>query len=163
VLTRWGLAGLLGFEAILGVYAFTNGSLDHAAMAVVAAAALAWAIVAHARTGTLPRAALAILALVTLARALRQTAFVGAFPPGVLPTFLVPLGFALLLAQRARPAIGVGLVAAARTWFVAWYFLHGSTVLAVANLVGALGAWIWWAEDARVARPEAAEEGTAQP
>lgn len=158
---RWGLAGLLGFEALLAAYTFSNGALDYAAMAVVAAATLAWAIVAHARTGSLPRAALALLAVVTLVRALRQTTLAGVYPAGVMPTFLVPLGFALLLWPRAPPALAVGLVAASRSWFVLGYFLQGVPALTLANVVGALGAWIWWADEALSARPAAAEDDAA--
>ena len=162
---RWGLAGLLGFEGILAAYTLANGALDFAAMALAAMGLLAWALVAHARSGRVPRAALAALAAVTLVRALAQTALVGAYPPGVLPTFLVPLGFALLAWPRVPPAWGVGLVAAARAWFVLWYLLPGATTLALANAVGAAGACAWWAGEALLARPAAADadEGTAQP
>ena len=159
---RWGLAGLLGFEAILLAFTLANGSLEYAAMALVAAGALAWAIVAHARSGAIPRAALALLAVATFLRALAQTARFGAFPPAIAPTYLAPLGFALLLWPRARPALGIGLIAAARTWFVLWYFLNGSTTLTLANAAGAIGAWIWWADEALVARPAAVEESAAQ-
>lgn len=157
----WGLWGLLGFEAILAAYAFANGALDYAAMALVAMVALGWALVATTRGGEVPKGALVLLVVVTLLRALWQTAVAGAFPPGVLPTFLVPVGFALLLLPRASPMLGLGLVAAARTWFIAWYFLRGSTTLALANLVGAVGAWLWLAEAARQVTPAPVEEGPA--
>lgn len=152
---RWGLAGLLAFEAILVVYTFFS---QYTVMALVAIAALGWAIVAHARTGRVPRVALGLLAVVTLWRAAAQTILPGVYVPGVLVTYLVPLGFALLLWPRARPALGVGLVAAARTWFVLWYFLASNPTLALANLVGAAGAWLWWSDAALVAADESAAQ-----
>ena len=132
-------------------------------MALVAMGALAWALVAHARSGRVPRAALALLAVVTLLRALAQTTLVGAYPPGVLPTFLVPLGFALLAWPRLPPAWGLGLVAAARSWFILWYVAADAPPLVLANAVGAAGAWAWWAGEAPPARPEGADDGVAQP
>ena len=160
---HWGLAGLVGFEAILLAYTLANGALEYAAMALACVGVLAWALVAWNASGRIPRAALATLAAVTLVRALWQTAVAGTFPLGVLPTFLVPLGFALLLSPRVPPSIGVGLLAGARSWFVAWYFLGGATTLALANLVGAAGAWAWWASEALAAHPAESEDGVAQP
>lgn len=156
---RWGLAGLLAFEAVLAAYTLAYASYAFAAMALVAAGALAWAWWAHARTGDVPRGALGVLAAVTLLRALAQTPLSGPFPLGVLPTYLVPLGFALLLWRRVPAAWGIGLVAVARSWFVAWYFLRDVPTLVLANAVGAVGAWLWLADAARPPQPAPAEAG----
>lgn len=163
--TRMGVAGLLGFEALLAAYALAIGAVEHAAMATVAAVALMFAYAVHERFGYVPRLALGALAVVTLARAWAQTARFGTYPMGVMPTFLVPLGFALLMIPRAPPAVGVGLVAVARTWFVVWYFLQPSLPLALANVVGAAGAWLWCADEARADRsvPEEAAVERAPP
>ena len=164
VRTRWGLVGLVLFEAILAAYTLANGAWEYGAMALFAAAALLWALAGHAREGTIPKAALAALLAVTLWRAARQTVLAPVFgPAGVWPTWLVPLGFALLLVPGLRPAIGLGAVAAARTWFVLWYVLQGSVTLALANLVGAVGAWLWWSGESAPERPAPADETAPQP
>ena len=145
---RLGLAGLLGFEGILLAFVYARGALDFAAIPVVALVILAF-VMSRALRGEAPSVwALAALAVVTLARAYWQTRS-GNFPNGVLPTYLVPIGFALLAVAARKPdatrlaLVGIALVAIARTWFIAWYFLASNPTLAVANLVAAAGAWVW--------------------
>lgn len=160
---RWGLLGLLGFELTLLTIRLVNGTFDQfSLMAALAAGALVWALIAHARAGAIPRFALMLLVAVTLARALAQTV-PGPAPLGVLPTYFVPLGFALLLVARAPTAWGVGVVAAARSWFVVWYFLIGVPEIAIANVLAAIGMWIWFVGASGGERAAPAEDTTGAP
>lgn len=144
---RWGLLGLLVFEAILLAFTAGSGSYTYAVTAAVGVVALAYASRAQRLTGEIPRVAIIVVALSTFARALLQTAFVG-WPVPNMVSYLVPLGFALLLLPQPKPAAAVALIALARSWFIVWYFLGGSTVLVIANLVGAAAAWYWWSGEA---------------
>jgi membrane protein implicated in regulation of membrane protease activity len=49
-----------------------NGATAYVVMSAAAGAALAWALVAHARTGRIPALAIVVLVLATLVRAYRQ-------------------------------------------------------------------------------------------
>ena len=134
---KWGLAGLLAFEAIIAAYTFGNGTNVFSYMYAIGAVTLAFAIW---RGPT--RWHYGALALVSGYRAFMQTS-AGA-PLGVYPTWLVPIGFAwLAIAPTAMPRFAIAAVALARTWFIVWYFLPGNTIVALANVVGAAGAWLW--------------------
>lgn len=148
---RWGIAGLLAFEAIIAAYTLAGAPLFSAMYFVgVVALALAW------WRGP-QRWHFAALALASLVRAYLQTA--GGAALGIYPTYLVPLGFAwLALAPRAMPGAALSAVALARTWFVLWYLLQGNGLVAAANVLGAAGAWLW--ASAQIS-PEAGGEDAA--
>lgn len=145
---KWGIAGLLAFEAII-VYVTWGGSPFFTAMYLVGAVLLGWLLVRAAQGENPTFPVLLVIALAALVRAILQTRN-PAFPIGVLPTYLVPVGFAMMalaarsLSANARVAlVGIVLVALARSWFVVWYFQRGATLVAFANLLGAAGAWAW--------------------
>ena len=147
---KWGLAGLLAFEAIIAAYTFGGGANVFSAMYAVGAITLALAIWKGPT-----RWHYLVLALASGYRAWLQTA--GGAALGVYPTWLVPLGFAwLAVAPAAMPRFAIASVALARTWFVLWYFLPGAYVIVAANVVGAAGAWLWAAASEREvgARPD---------
>lgn len=158
---RWGLGGLLAFEAILLGFTAMIGAYTFAVTAFAALGALSWALWDYRRTGVVPRAAMAVVAVAALGRALMQTAVGGVWPLGILPTYLVPVGFALLMLPRASPGFAVALIAAARSWFVVYYFVQGPPWLVVANLVAAAGAWAWWAGETFPQRAAPAGEDAA--
>lgn len=139
----WGLAGLLAFEAIIAAFTFGAGSIEFSLMYAVGAVTLALAIW---RGPT--RWHYAVLAAASLYRAWLQT-YHGFAPLGVYPTYLVPLGFAWLAIWPERmPRVGIAAVALARTWFVVFYLLGGSLIIVAANVLGAVGGWLWFAAQA---------------
>lgn len=138
---KWGLFGLLAFEAIVAAYTLGRNTLTFSAMYAIAAIVLGLAIVMGPK-----RWHFAILAVVSAYRAFLQTS--GGAQLGVYPTWLVPIGFAwLAVAPWSMPKLAIGAVALARTWFVLWYFLPGSYIIVAANIIGAAGAWLWLAAD----------------
>lgn len=152
---KWGLAGLLAFEAIVTAYLLgvNNGwpSATQPALFVISYA-LGAAILGLALWKGPARWHFALLAVAAAYRAFAQMD--PGTHPGVYPTWLVPLGFAwLALAPERMPRIAIALVALARTWFVAWYVPDlffvgaGSWTLVVANVLGAAGAWLWLGSD----------------
>lgn len=145
---RWGLAGLLAFEAIVTAYLLGVGAgWDFVASYAVGILALGYAVWRGPA-----RWAFGLLALAAAYRAFVQTA--GGAPLGVYPTWLVPLGFGwLAVAPRSAPKLAIAAVALARTWFIAWYFLGGASTLVVANVLGAAGAWLWAAGEPDAAEP----------
>lgn len=147
---KWGLAGLLAFEAVIASFLFANDGTwwPYALGALTLAFALA--------TGP-TRWHFAALAFASAARAYLQTA--GGAQLGVYPTWLVPLGFAwLALAPDTMPRAAIAGIAVARTWFVLWYALPGLWIVVAANVLGAAGAWLWAADTQVPAESVASDE-----
>lgn len=139
---KWGLAGLLAFEAIIAAYTFGGNNLAFSTMYAIGAVTLALAI-----WGGPTRWHYAVLAIASGYRAWLQTE--GGAALGVYPTWLVPLGFAwLAFAPGASPRLAISSVAIARTWFILWYLLPGAYIIVAANVVGAAGAWLWASDTA---------------
>lgn len=142
----WGMAGLLGFELILVAYALGFDAVDFALVALAGAALLAVAVWRAAR-GLAPLAGVFVgLAAVMLARGIMQST--SGVSLTLAPTYLLPLGFALLAVSVGRrdrrlALAGIVLVALARSWFFAWYLLGENATLLAANALGAAGAWLW--------------------
>lgn len=148
---KWGLAGLLAFEAIIAAYTLGSARIAFSAMYAIGAITLALALW---RGPT--RWHYAVLALVSGYRAYLQTA--GGAQLGVYPTWLVPIGFAwLAIAPNAMPRVAIAAVAVARTWFILWYLLPGAYIVVGANVLGAAGAWLWAAAAEESPRPSAEE------
>jgi hypothetical protein len=85
----------------------------------------------------------ALLAASTLSRGLVQQ-FGGNWSWGLLPTYLVPLGFVLIAfadhaLTRSRLIVGLALITFARGYFALWYFASGATTVALANTFATLG------------------------
>lgn len=152
---KWGLAGLLAFEAIIAAYTLGRSNLQFSAMYAIGAVVLGLAMVMGPK-----RWHFAVLALVSGYRAYLQTA--GGAQLGVYPTWLVPIGFAwLAIAPTMMPRLAISTVAIARTWFIVWYFLPGAYIIVAANVVGAAGAWLWAAANEPPAAMSA--EAVAEP
>lgn len=141
---KWGLAGLLAFEAIVAAYLFGLGaSLDFVVSYALGAIVLAVALFTRVQ-----RWQFAALAVFAAYRAYVQTAS-GSVAWGTWPTWLVPIGFAALaIAPQKMPRLGIAAIALARTWFILWYFpgllrAGGAWELVAANALGAAGAWLW--------------------
>jgi hypothetical protein len=141
---KLGIAGLLLFEVVLAAFiaSFNTGS-PFVLVALAGAAALGYALYEHGKTGRVGVAPLAVLTLVTLFRAVLQT---GPDLLAVLPSYLVAVGFAGAAygAQARVPNAtrgGIALVAVCRTFFIVANL--GTPVIALANVFGALGAWVW--------------------
>lgn len=147
---KLGLAGLLAFEILVAVYTWSGTPTIFTWLYVVGAALLAYLLWRATKGETPASPILAVLAVDALVRAYMQTRNPG-YPLGVLPTYLVPAGFAALAFAMRRGAVngervalaGVVLVALARSWFVYWYFQAGAGLLVLANILGAIGAWTW--------------------
>ncbi|GEM_PF-6703886 len=138
-----GLAGLLLFELILAAYLASVGATTYALVGAGLVAALGLALWRAWRGEPLPSWLLGAVALLTLVRAVLQST--GGLTLLHVAVYAVPLGWALAATGRARlVAYGVLLVALARTWFVGQYLLGGATTIALANVFGAAGAWLWW-------------------
>ncbi|MCA1812652.1 MAG: hypothetical protein LC624_01720 [Halobacteriales archaeon] len=146
VRVKLGVAGLLLFEVTLGAYLASLGSLDFTLMALAGAGALAYALFEVSRTGRVTWIPLALLALITFLRAVAQN---GAGFPAVLPSYAVAVGFAVAAYGARTPGAatatrgGIALVALCRSWFLVSYLMADVPVIALANALGALGAWVW--------------------
>ena len=152
---KWGLAGLLAFEAIIAARTFGANNIPFSSMYAIGAITLAFAI----WKGPM-RVHYAILALASGYRAYLQT--VGGAVIGVYPTWLVPIGFAwLAAAPTIMPRFAIASVALARTWFILFYFLAGQYIIVAANVVGAAGAWLWAAASESDGAPAADEAAVA--
>lgn len=143
---RWGLWGLLAFEALLGAYTFSIGSTPFVVMSLLAGGLLVVAL-GRKDDAYVPAWVFAGLALVTIARAAYQT--IGQdVPPTQYVSYLVPLAFALagVASWRASArtlAVGMGLMGLARGWFSIQFFQADVMPLVAANVVGAAGALAW--------------------
>lgn len=155
---KWGLAGLLAFEAIIASYLFANSGLRPITiMYAVGAVTLALAVWKGPT-----RWHFGVLALVSAWRAYLQTSVGAAL--GVYPTWLVPIGFAwLAVAPAIMPRFAIASVALARTWFILFYFLAGQYVIVVANILGAAGAWLWASADGDAVAPSSADDAAPVP
>lgn len=153
---RLGIAGLLAFEALLTLFLLSvGGGLDFVLISAVSAAVLALALLRE--EGAAPWM-LGALALLTLVRAGLQAA--AGFQPLHVPSFLVPVGFALAALTTGRQAVaGIALVGLNRGVFAVNFLISGNLVLGLANLLGLLGGLLW----AKALHDQAAGEPSAAP
>lgn len=141
---RWGLWGLLAFEAILAAFLFSFGISSFVFIAAIDAALLAFALVVERDTKVVPAWVFFGLAAVTLWRGLAQM-WGAPLSPGYM-TYLVPVGFVVAGLSKGRSrmlAVGIALVGLARAWFVLSYFNGQALPIAFANVFGAVGCAVW--------------------
>ncbi|MEA3202186.1 MAG: hypothetical protein QOE90_3614 [Thermoplasmata archaeon] len=156
----WGPAGLFLFELILAAYLASVGAATFALVGAGLVLALGFALWRAWRGEAVPRWLLGVVAALTLVRALLQST--GGLSPVFVFVYAVPVGWALPALSPRLAAPGVLLVAVARSWFVGQYLLAGATVIGLANVFGAAGAWLWWS--ALVSeRPAPAEDASPGP
>jgi hypothetical protein len=137
---RLGIAGLLAFEAVLTVFLVSVGG--GAEFVLVSAGAAAILVLALLRADGAAPWMLGALALLTLVRAALQAA--GGLQPIHVPSFLVPVGFALAALTTGRQAVaGIALVGLNRGAFAVNFLLGGNLVLGLANVLGFLGGVLW--------------------